>query len=84
MSAHNTGLGKDERPRPKYCSIADWGAISGMSRSTTYEALGRGDLRAIKLGVRTLIDVEHGLGYLKSLPIAEFTTGRSRHRDRAA
>jgi len=84
VSIHSTGLGGDERPGPKYCSIADWSALSGMSRSVTYERLATGHLRAIKLGVRTLIDVEHGLGYLKSLPIAEFTTGRSRHRDRAA
>jgi hypothetical protein len=49
-----------------------------MSRSTTYEALGRGELRAIKLGVRTLIDVEHGLAWLGSMPVAQISTGRSR------
>jgi hypothetical protein len=84
LSIHSTGLGKDERPRPKYCSIADWGAISGMRRSSTYEALGRGDLRAIKVGSRTLIDVEAGLAWLASMPAAEITTGRSQRRDRAA
>lgn len=62
----------------KYAPIPDWCAISGMSRSTTYEALGRGDLRAIKLGVRTLIDVEHGLAWLASMPAAEISTGRNR------
>jgi len=49
-----------------------------MGRSSVYEALGRGDLKAIKLGVRTLIDVEHGLAWLASMPTAEITTGRSR------
>jgi hypothetical protein len=49
-----------------------------MSRSSTYEALGRADLKAIKLGVRTLIDVEHGLAWLASMPAAEITTGRRR------
>jgi hypothetical protein len=49
-----------------------------MSRSSTYEALGRGDLRAIKLGTRTLIDVEHGFAWLASMPVAEITTGRGR------
>jgi hypothetical protein len=63
---------------PKYAPISDWCAISGMSRSVVYEALGRGDLKAIKLGVRTLIDVEHGLAWLASMPPAEITTGRSR------
>lgn len=55
---------------PAYATVPDWCALSGMSRSGTYEALGRGDLRAIKLGARTLIDVQHGLGWLASLPIA--------------
>ena len=82
MSIHSTGLGKDERPRPKYCSIAGWSAISGMSRSTIYERLARGDLRAIKLGARTLIDVEHGLAWLDSMPVAAITTGQ--HRAEAA
>jgi hypothetical protein len=63
---------------PRYAPISDWCFISGMSRSTTYEALGRGDLKAIKLGVRTLIDVEAGLGWLASMPAAEITTGRAR------
>jgi hypothetical protein len=80
MSIHSNGLGKDHPlgTTPRYCSIADWCTISGMSRSGTYEALGRGDLRAIKLGVRTLVDVEHGLACLASLPAAKITTGRSR------
>jgi hypothetical protein len=51
-----------------------------MGRSSAYEALGRGHLRAKKLGSRTLIDVEHGLDYLASLPAAEITTGRSRRQ----
>jgi hypothetical protein len=49
-----------------------------MGRSSVYEALGRGDLKAIKLGVRTLIDVEHGLAWLASMPAAEITTSRRR------
>jgi hypothetical protein len=63
---------------PKYAPIPDWCALSGMSRSSTYEALGRGDLRAIKMGARTLVDVEHGLTWLATMPIAEITTGRRR------
>jgi hypothetical protein len=63
---------------PKFAPISDWCAISGMSRSVVYEALGRGDLRAIKLGARTLINVEAGLAWLASMPPAEITTGRAR------
>jgi hypothetical protein len=49
-----------------------------MSRSGTYDALGQSKLKAIKLGARTLIDVEHGLAWLGSMPAAEITTGRRR------
>lgn len=58
------------RSYPAYAPIPDWRVLSGMGRSATYEALGRGDLRAIKLGTRTLIDVAHGLAWLGSLPAA--------------
>lgn len=50
--------------------------MSGMSRTATYEALGRGDLRAIKLGARTLIDIDHGLAWLASRPAARFAEPR--------
>jgi hypothetical protein len=55
---------------PKYCSIPNWSKMTGQSRTSVYLALGRADLRAIKLGGRTLIDVEHGLAWLRSLPLA--------------
>ena len=60
-------------PRPAHparATVEGWCALSGMSRSGTYEALGRGDLQAVKLGARTLIDVAHGLAWLNSLPPA--------------
>lgn len=61
---------------PRYAPIPTWCGISGMSRTATYEALGRGDIRAIKLGARTLIDVEHGLAWLASQPPAQIATPR--------
>jgi hypothetical protein len=63
---------------PRFAPISDWCVISGMGRSSVYEALGRGDLKAIKLGTRTLIDVEAGLAWLASMPPAAITTGRNR------
>ncbi len=54
-----------------FASVTDWCALSGMGRSTTYEALGAGHLRAVKLGAKTLIDVPHGLEWLGSLPRAD-------------
>jgi hypothetical protein len=61
----------------KYATIRDWLDMSGMSRTGAYEAIGRGDLRAIKLGTRTLIDVEHGLTWMASLPAAKITPPKS-------
>ena len=57
-------------PDPKFTPLSHWCAISGMSRTATYNALGRGDLKAIKVGSRTLIDVDAGLTWLRSLPAA--------------
>jgi hypothetical protein len=62
---------QEEYPSPKYAQITpDWEIISGMSRRTTYEKLGTGELRAIKIGAKTLVDVEHGLKWLHSRPPA--------------
>ena len=59
------------RSFPAFVTLPNWCALSGMGRSSTYEALGRADLRAVKLGTRTLIDVAHGLAWLDSLPAAK-------------
>jgi len=64
------GAAAPDRAFPAYATIPDWCAISGLGRSKTYEALGRGDLRAIKIGNRTLIDVAPGLQWMDSLPQA--------------
>jgi hypothetical protein len=92
MSINSAGFGDDEvlASRPanvrgpsgvaaKYAPLSDWFIISGMKRTATYEALGRGDLRAIKFNGRTLMDVEHGLAYMARLPEAKITTGRRKH-----
>ena len=58
-------------PTPKFAPVPQWCALSGMGRSSTYNALGRGDLKAIKVGSRTLVDVEAGLAWLRSMPAAQ-------------
>jgi hypothetical protein len=65
-------------PEPAFCSIEDWCVISGMSRRVTYEKLGTGELRAIKIGSKTLLDVEHGLIWLRSRPPAVIRAPRER------
>jgi hypothetical protein len=64
-------------PDAKFAPLPHWRVISGMSRTATYYALGRGDLKAIKVGARTLIDVEAGLAWLRSLPAAEIRAPRA-------
>lgn len=78
-TTHRAGI-----QHPARATVAGWCAISGMGRSATYEALGRGDLRAVKLGSRTLIDVAHGLAWLDSLPPATVRPHGAKRADQAA
>jgi hypothetical protein len=64
----------------QFATIRHWGQISGMARSTTYHALANGQLKAKKLGKTTLIDVPHGLAWLRSQPDAKITLPTSRRR----
>jgi hypothetical protein len=59
-----------ETPFPKFATIENWVALSGVGRRTTYDEIGRGNIKAIKVGARTLIDVEAGLAWLRTLPPA--------------
>jgi len=69
---------------PAFATIEMWKCLTGMGRSSTYEALGAGHLRARKLGARTLIDVPHGLAWINSLPTASIRAhGANRRRDQA-
>jgi excisionase family DNA binding protein len=65
-------------PLPRFASIRDWCRISGMGRTTVYQRIASGELRAVKLGTRVLIDVESGLAWLSSLPAADIRWGRRR------
>lgn len=64
------GYAARSRELPAYATVPEWCRLSGVGRSRTYELLGTGQLRAKKLGARTLIDVAHGLAWLDSLPVA--------------
>jgi len=64
--------------RPAYATIDDWMMISGMGRRAVYDELGLGNLRAVKRGARTLVDVDHGLAWLRSLPPAKIRAPRLR------
>ncbi|WP_230281665.1 helix-turn-helix domain-containing protein [Croceicoccus sp. Ery15] len=53
---------------PIAITIPDAVKVSGMSRTSIYEALKRGDLTARKAGRRTLIGFQDLEAYLASLP----------------
>ena len=57
---------------PAFATMDRWKDLTGMSRRKTYDEIARGNLRAIKSGKRTLVDVQHGLAFMRSLPLAEF------------
>lgn len=63
---------RDAAPRvpAKYSTIKDFVAFSGISRSQVYNLLASGDLRAIKVRARTLIDMDAANAYLESRPEA--------------
>lgn len=61
---------------PELATIDRWTELSGVSRSTTYEMLSEGTLKAHKLNKRVLIDVPAGLSYLRSLPAPNIRPSR--------
>jgi excisionase family DNA binding protein len=56
-------------------TIADAAKVSGLGRTTLYEAIGAGKIEARKAGNRTLIPAESLRAYLASLPAADIRTG---------
>jgi hypothetical protein len=72
-----------ETPSPKFATIENWLVISGMGRRVTYEEMGRGNIKAIKVGARTLIDVEAGLAWLRARPSAVIRAPRGRQQTAA-
>jgi hypothetical protein len=65
-------------PTPQFATIAGFQQLTGLSRRVVYEEIGRGNLRAIKRGASTLIDVAAGLAWLRSLPPAQIRPPRPR------
>jgi excisionase family DNA binding protein len=55
---------------PKFATISRACDITGLGRSTIYKLAGNGTLRLVKAGGRTLLDVEHCLAWMATLPLA--------------
>ena len=59
-------------------TIADATKISGIGRTTLYEAIGRGEIEARKAGNRTLIPAESLRAFMNSLPAAAIRSGQTK------
>ena len=57
---------------PRYMPLSLSSPFLGLTRCKLYALLGSGEIRAVKVGKRTLIDIEHALAWLGSLPPARF------------
>jgi hypothetical protein len=55
-----------------------------MGRRVVYNEIGAGNLKAIKVGAHTLIDVQHGLAWLGSRPAAVIRAPRQRNTEATA
>jgi excisionase family DNA binding protein len=59
----------DERaPAPLAYTVPDACKAAGLGRTTLYELIAAGRVRAMKAGTRTLIEAESLRSYLDSLP----------------
>ena len=55
-------------PPPIYATVQNFCTMTGISRSTLYEALRDGKVMARKIGTRTLISVKSGLAWIEQQP----------------
>ena len=79
MSISSTGL-----HGAIWAPIKEWCEISGLGRTVTYQRIALGNLRAKKVGRRTLVHVPSGLDFIEGLPDAILTTGLARRQSNTA
>ena len=70
MTARTKSAGRHYPDGTVACSIKKFADITGFGRSTIYEAIKRGDLKARKYRKRSAIHAEDGLPWLENLPAA--------------
>lgn len=59
---------------PRYSPIPQACQILGFKRSKMYELAGRGAIRIIKVGGRSLVDIEHAIHWMATLPLANIAS----------
>ena len=57
-------------------TLNDAAKACGLGRTTLYEAIGRGELTAVKAGGRTLIPAHSLRAFIAGLPTADIRAGR--------
>jgi excisionase family DNA binding protein len=62
---------------PRYAPIPRAIEITGLGRSTIYKLAGQGKLRLIKAGGRTLVDMDHAMQWMATLPPANIAPAES-------
>ncbi len=61
---------------PRYATVPDACAILGFQKSKLYELAGEGQIRLVKVGARSLVDMEVALTWMENLPIAAIAAPR--------
>jgi hypothetical protein len=56
---------------PRYAPIPRAIEITGLGRSSIYKFAAQGKLRLVKAGGRTLVDMDHAMQWMATLPRAE-------------
>jgi excisionase family DNA binding protein len=61
---------------PRFAPIPQASKLIGLGRSTIYKLAGERKLRLVKAGGRTLVDLDHAMHWLSTLPLANIAPPR--------
>lgn len=67
--------------RPYFLSVAEWGRLNALSRSTAYELAAAGRVRTVKLGGRTLVPIAEADRFAAELLASAGITLEEDHAD---
>ena len=67
----------------RFISIKDFGDTYGPKRTLTYHMISTGELHAVKIGPRTMIDAESAEAWAASLPRFKSTAAPARATEAA-
>jgi len=56
---------------PRYAAIPKACDLLGIGRTKLYDYAGRGLIRIVKAGGRSLVDIDQALGWMATLPTAD-------------